>query len=559
MLLADGFYYLHNFQRVLDSVAGRYADLLDESELRFVRGFEQVPKASRALAVRMITRKPRLFLPEDLQYPEIGPLPGAMPALLNAGWVHPDPHLTIDDLFAIFTKSRLLQLLHLPRGTSQLSKSALLEQCRAVFTMAQSIGGWCPGTALQLYRLDIAALCERLRLLYFGNFHQSWSEFVLADLGVRRFEHVSDIAARPFTRRQHWQSFERIHRCREMLRADVTPQQILDQVPSPLEDCEWLEARRQRLLFRIGRSLEHAADPQAALAVYDRISHPGAAVRAIRIRESREEPARTLQACDAALDFCVHEEDRVLLLRARTRLRRRLALDPSPKPSASALSPDALGLVLDRPAQPYAVEQVVGEFLMRQESGSQVHFVENSLLNGLFGLLCWRALFAPIAGAFFHPFHREPADLGDAQFYGRRRELFAACLAELEDGTYRRTILANFAAKHGIDNAFVAWPVISRRLLRTALACIPAPHLKAWFELMARDFRANRCGFPDLIQLWPRQRRYRLIEVKAPGDRLQDNQRRVLSLCAAFNMPVAVCKVQWREPQPVPRSLKEKC
>jgi hypothetical protein len=56
MLLADRFYYLHNFQRVLDSVAGRYADLLDESELRFVRGFEQLPRASRALAVRMITR-----------------------------------------------------------------------------------------------------------------------------------------------------------------------------------------------------------------------------------------------------------------------------------------------------------------------------------------------------------------------------------------------------------------------------------------------------------------------------------------------------------------------
>jgi VRR-NUC domain/Fanconi anemia-associated nuclease SAP domain len=547
MLLADSFYYLHNFQRVLDSVAARYADLLDESELGFVRGFEQVPKPSRALAVRMITRKPRLFLAEDLQYAEIGAVPEAMSALLTAGWVNPDPQLSIDDLFTTFTKPRLLQLLRLPRGTSQLSKSALLEQCRSAFTVAQSITGWSPGTALKIYRLDIAALCERLRLLYFGNFHQTWSEFVLADLGLRRFEQVSDTAARPFTRREHWQSFQQIHRCREMLRADVPPQQVLGHVPNPAGDCEWLEARRQRLLFRIGQRLERAADPQAALAVYGCISHPGAAVRAIRIGESCQPPARTLQACEAALECCVHDEDRVLLARAQTRLRKRLALAPLPRAFAPELRAAALDMILDQPAEPYSVERVVGEYLMRQESGSQVYYVENSLLNGLFGLLCWRALFAPVAGAFFHPFHRQPADLGEAQFYGRRRELFASCLAELDDGTYRRTVMANYAMKNGIDNAFVAWPVISRRILECAMGCIPAPHLKAWFELMARDFRANRCGFPDLIQLWPLQRRYRLIEVKAPGDRLQDNQRRVLSLCADFNMPVAVCKVQWSD------------
>jgi len=81
--------------------------------------------------------------------------------------------------------------------------------------------------------------------------------------------------------------------------------------------------------------------------------------------------------------------------------------------------------------------------------------------------------------------------------------------------------------------------------LTQALTCIPARHLKPWFDLMARDFHANRNGFPDLIQFWPAERRYRLIEVKAPGDRLQDNQRRILSLCESFGMPGTVCKVQW--------------
>ena len=42
------------------------------------------------------------------------------------------------------------------------------------------------------------------------------------------------------------------------------------------------------------------------------------------------------------------------------------------------------------------------------------------------------------------------------------------------------------------------------------------------------------------------ERRYRLIEVKGPGDRLQDNQIRWLSFCVAQEIPVCVCKVNGR-------------
>lgn len=36
-----------------------------------------------------------------------------------------------------------------------------------------------------------------------------------------------------------------------------------------------------------------------------------------------------------------------------------------------------------------------------------------------------------------------------------------------------------------------------------------------------------------------------MIEVKGPGDRLQDNQLRWLDFCAEHGMPVEVCYVQW--------------
>ncbi|HEY1227063.1 MAG TPA: VRR-NUC domain-containing protein, partial [Ramlibacter sp.] len=68
-----------------------------------------------------------------------------------------------------------------------------------------------------------------------------------------------------------------------------------------------------------------------------------------------------------------------------------------------------------------------------------------------------------------------------------------------------------------------------------------------WCERILHDVKANRTGFHDLIQFWPAERRYRMIEVKGPGDRLQDNQLRWIDYCAAHQMPVAVCYLQWQE------------
>jgi len=174
-----------------------------------------------------------------------------------------------------------------------------------------------------------------------------------------------------------------------------------------------------------------------------------------------------------------------------------------------------------------------------------VHYVENALINSLFGLLCWPAIFAPVQGAFFHSFHHGPADLCCTGFFARRRREFAECFEELRADTYQDTILRRFAEKQGILSPFVAWGVIDESLLRAALACFPPAHLHAWFEWIVGDVRANRSGFPDLVQFWPGRGSYRLIEVKGPGDRLQDNQRRCLDYCLSHDIPVSVCRVRW--------------
>ena len=117
----------------------------------------------------------------------------------------------------------------------------------------------------------------------------------------------------------------------------------------------------------------------------------------------------------------------------------------------------------------------------------------------------------------------------------------------LDGDGWREVILQRFDAKAGTQSPFVFWGTLTPELLALALACIPAAHLKLLFARLLRDVKGNRSGFPDLVRFWPAEQRYELVEVKGPGDKLQDNQIRWLEYCAAHGIAVRVCHVRWRD------------
>src|SRR5690606_20423688 len=55
---------------------------------------------------------------------------------------------------------------------------------------ALSLRQWWPDAGDDACELLIMPMCERFRLMFFGNLRQDWSEFVLADLGLLRYETV---------------------------------------------------------------------------------------------------------------------------------------------------------------------------------------------------------------------------------------------------------------------------------------------------------------------------------------------------------------------------------
>lgn len=318
--------------------------------------------------------------------------------------------------------------------------------------------------------------------------------------------------------------------------------EVLRDLPDHGFDNDWLVSRREKLLFQIGQGFEKLKDWDKAHAVYARCRFPGARGRAIRVLEKHErfdEAYALFQAAQAAPES---EAERQHLTRIGPRLARRLghARLPARKPTVQRFD-----LSLPMPGEDWWVEGVVREHLATEDA--PVFYVENALANSLFGLLCWRAIFAAIPGAFFHPFHRGPADLHSPDFHLRRKAEFDACLAQLDDGSYRDTIRTHYREKAGISSPFVYWGALSEELLELALACIPPQHLRKWCERIMADVQANHTGFPDLIQFWPAEGRYTMIEVKGPGDRLQDNQLRWIEYCSAHGMPVSVCYLQWEQ------------
>lgn len=540
----DPLYYLHNFRQVLAWVEQRYADLLDDAEQGFLQAFEQLPQPAQALLVRMVMRKGELFRSDRLDYAEIGDCTSALQPLLALGWVSDDAVLTLEQLFDVLRKQELAQCFAAHLSRPRAAKGELLAQLQPLALAPRTLAEWFAQSPIRILHWRLQPLCDRLRLLFFGNLYQDWSEFVLADLGLLRYEQVPLCAdSRALRQRTEIDLAMALHQCADRLEQGEDADSLLAALEGLDSDNPWLARRRGRLMYSIGQQCERRGDWDQALAVYARSDHPEARVRQVRVLERSEQWERAQALALELAASPANAQEQQALARMLPRLARKLGGPPQARRRPADLALIELQLPVERSA--FGVEEAVRLHLT--EGASTCHYVENTLFNSLFGLLCWDAIFAPVPGAFFHPFQAGPQDLHDSDFQQRRAALFQACLSRLDDGSYRQAMRDCFAAKHGLQSPFVFWPMLTPELLEQALACIPAAHLKHCFIRLLQDIRSHRAGMPDLIQFWPAEGRYRMVEVKGPGDRLQDNQLRWLDFCREHDLPVAVCHVRWTE------------
>lgn len=532
-------YYWQNYQFLLTWIMQRYADLLLPDEKAFCEQFHSLPRASQALLVRLLMRKGLLFRAAKLQYTEIGDTAAAMTPLIACGWVELNPVVSVEDLWRLLLKPELAAYLGMPKS---LSKAQCLPLLRDTLPATARWSDFVPDCSDPLYELKIQPVSDVLRLMFFGNLHQELTEFVVSDLGIIRYETVDfPLEARAFQQRNDIDTYLQLHQCAALLDGQDW-NGCRDTLSDSLTDNPWLQRRRDKLCYRLAYQLERQGALDDALAQYQQTAFPGSLIRQIRILTVQSEFPAAWAMWQQAIVTVNTEADRQTLERMAPRLAKKVG--ETYHRNAVTIETQTLETTALHLGE--SVEMRAATCLAQENN--PVYCVENSLINGLFGLWCWPALFAPVQGAFFHPYQLGPADLNHPGFVEKRKALFDALWYQIEaaDTTdFHAVMRRRFSEKVGIANPFVNWSILTPELLEMALQCLPISWLIPLFKRILTDIRANRSGFPDLVQFDLIKKQATFIEVKGPGDTLQDNQRRWMAVFEQIGIPHRVCHVRW--------------
>lgn len=549
-------YYLNNFLFLVDWVVQRYGDLLHEDEHEVIHAFRQLDRESQCLFVRLSSRKGPLFRADKLAYAEIESIERAASCLIAAGLLTDNAVLGIDEVSKLLTKAEMLGRFKSElRAYRQERKELLVQRLTVLFPQPKTWPEWTENRLGQAYKLESQPLVSRLLLLFFGNSRQDLTEFVLQDLGLYRYEtYRIDPQHRIFKSRAELEQYQHLVQLREHLDVAESLEQlrvIVDELP-PASVSSTIERRRARLCNQLAYQLERCGEHALAFTLYQQSHLPPARERCVRLLEKQGAFTAAWQHLNDILQQPINEHELQIARRMAPRLAKKIGhvitkttFLPTILTTALPTVEQRVQLLLqhDDSGSPLRVEEIVRLHL--DTDATPCFYVENLLLSGLFGLWLWPEMFRGVEGAFANPFQAAPLDLYQENFTANRPEL-AALWQLFDDNLHHQHILAIWDEKLGITNHFVHWSFLQKDIIELALQCIPAKDLKAMFKRMLFDLKNNRSGLPDLIQFYPETSTYRMIEVKGPGDRLQDNQQRWLEYFASHNIPAEVYYVSWQ-------------
>ncbi|MFT4720953.1 MAG: hypothetical protein ACI9SB_002126 [Candidatus Azotimanducaceae bacterium] len=568
-------YYRDNVAFLFEFVLQRYADLLTPVERAYGEQFFQLSLSAQRFYVRLALRKGPLFRSDKLQYAEIDDIAAAAAELIEAGYLAQGEDAPFDAFLSLLVKAELsrfrkvvhAEAIHLKSmPLANVSREALTDDLQLNSSVAALRDFVDVEIGCQVYQPLQLPILQTFRLLFFGNLHQDFTEFVLNDLGILPYEdYAIDQHTRFFDRRELLDQAEMLALLRDqaetLIEAGSASELQAFARALPPQVASELQRRLDKVNNRVARQLERYGDTKAALQLYARTTSGMARERRVRLLAA--DPAQW----SAALDLCAqmlsapeNESEVDFAASFATRLYRKVEVRQSTSPqSTSPLTAHHSPAYFAVRAKPkpdcvlreLRVAQIAGrrvELLAAdhfEALGGRAFYVENSLLPSIFGLAYWDIIYAPVRGAFFNPFQRGPADLYTGDFCLQRRVALQDRLLELTHiEALQQRVLDTLRLKVGRVNPFVHWGALSLELLDSCFARIPITHFHAVFQRLLADPRANRSGFPDLI-VFPAAGGYLLAEVKGPNDKLQTNQTRWLRYFNECDIPHEVVNVSW--------------
>ena len=533
-------YYLDNFNRLVEHAQTLYPDLLSDDECRWLSAYKRLSVSSQCLMVRLLSRKGRWFRSDKLNYVEIPDLKTALQELSRSGFIglsHPEEQhdLAISEVelgLHLLTKPELLSVFPALKSHRTAKKDELLLRLDLQpFDQFQSLTFDC------IYVVE-SQVIDVLLLLFFANTYQDLSQFVLSDLGLNTFENYPlSKQRRFFTSRDQlnqliqMRDIQRLYSEGDRKDGEFL-ELLLNAIPEESEHRS-IARKRSRLINDIARDLERLNLNDQAIFWFRQSTLPPSRERLARIYDKQDEldlmcdivtKIKTVPSDVSELEVAIKLEDRLLRKQGHKVSR---TIKPSCKESK-------LELDLSQTRVELALKQYF------ENQGWDVYFSENSFLCGLFGLAFWDVIFADVEGAFINRYQHRPLDLCHSDFVDKRAEQIEAVFQTISKHGLNH-LLDTYDEKQGIANPFVHWNYFPKALIEHSLASIPNALVIDLFTVILSDLKLFRTGMPDLIAF--KGDEFHWIEVKGPGDKLQDNQWRWIKEFERLSVPFSVCYV----------------
>ncbi|MBE8577993.1 VRR-NUC domain-containing protein [Vibrio sp. OPT18] len=533
-------YYLDNFNRLVEHAQTLYPDLLSDDEYRWLSAYKRLSVSSQCLMVRLLSRKGRWFRSDKLNYIEIHDLNTALQELSTSGFIglsHPEEQhdLAISEVelgLHLLTKPELLNVFPALKSHRTAKKDELLLRLdQQPFAQFQNLTFDC------IYVVE-AQVIDVLLLLFFANTYQDLSQFVLSDLGLNTFENYPlSKQRRFFTSRDQlnqllqMRDIQRLYSEGDRKDGEFL-ELLLNSIPEESEHRS-IARKRSRLINDIARDLERLNLNDQAIFWFRQSTLPPSRERLARIYDKQG----TLDLmCDIVTQMKAATSD-VSELEVAIKLEDRLLRKQGHKVSRT-IKPSCKELKLELDLSQTRVELAVKQHYENQ--GWDVYFSENSFLCGLFGLAFWDVIFADVEGAFINRYQHRPLDLYHSDFVDKRAEQVEAVFQTISKHGLNH-LLNTYDEKQGIANPFVHWNHFPKALIEHSLASIPNALVIDLFKVILSDLKLFRTGMPDLIAF--KGDDFHWIEVKGPGDKLQDNQWRWIKEFERLSVPFSVCYV----------------
>ena len=543
-------YYLDYYNYMVSYVLRHYSHLLESDEMDFISSSQLMEEDAFCLYLRMAGRRYLFFRASQLNYEEINDVPNCLEELVKAYFIEPlkPRHQPMAyDWLQTYNKGELWQAYTELSAKTELKKSirkeALLMFLLENFTFESLLNYFVAQEPVYVQgRLKEEQL---VRFLFFGNLYGSVTDFVVRDVGHRKFEEHNEENFVPIfnTRKeveecwvlgiasQQWKIVA------PMLTPEIVMTWFYKWFKPNYEWTDKAQTKLDKLLLKTGKYLEQKKLLEQALEIYQHTTKPPSRERQARLLVKLERKDEAIALCEQLELEAQNATEKIF---AKDFLARLIGKDNIKSTRKKLKQADEIEL---DESWKYSVEQgVLGYY---QQQGYQGIHCENFVWRSLFGVIFWELLFDSEAAAIHHPLQRSPSDLHLPNFYDKRKEQIETCLERLKTKkAFEKHLSHIFEEKWGITNSFVVWDETVLELLKIVYAQVKGKALKTVLLEMTKNVRENSRGFPDLF-IW-KQRTYCFVEVKSPTDMLSEQQLFWQDFFEEHGIKCKVLKVVWK-------------